>query len=175
MNKFITAIILFCSMSSALHANSLPDMIKKQLKDAGATKYAHDSGWFWDSFDDIYFGYDKNDSLLCGIISQEIKKTYKKLQSYTTVVKKGNVYTVKNVTASGIDKIKTNAQKKIIIDTLAKFKGHVYETDGKTKKIDAVSGATYCHKRVYSELNSIIIDLIKIMKKNEKLKMQPIK
>ncbi len=165
MKKILFTTIAFLSIAVFAEKKvSLDDTVKNKLKELNALKYVHKESSFYNDYEDIYLGYDKEGNINSGIIIQIIKKTYKKIKTVTIIKKEKETYKITDILIPNISIITDKKKKEKVQKTIDSFKGVIILKDKKINKVDAVSGATYCHKRVYSDLNEIAETLIEFMK-----------
>ncbi len=144
----------------------LEEIIKNQLKRLNAVKYIHQESSFYNSYEDMYVGYDKAGNLNSGVIVQVIKETYKKIKTVVIIQKDKDNYKITDILVPNISIITDKVKQKKVQKAIDSFKGVVIKKNKSMNKVDSVSGATYCHKRVYSDLNEISETIIEFM--NEK-------
>ncbi len=148
---------------------SLDGIIKNKLKSLNASKYVHKESSFYNSYEDMYLSYDKNGNVNSGVIVQIIKETYKKIKTVIIIQKEKENYKIIDILVPNISIITDKVKKEKVQKAIDSFKGVIILKDKKTNKVDAVSGATYCHKIVYSDLNEIAETLIEFMKEKNDL------
>jgi hypothetical protein len=176
MNKTILFIIGFTlSLTFNLVAGSIKSKeVNALFKSSKITTYSVKDGGFWDDYEYVYIGYNTNKKAIMGITLQKIKETYKKINIVVAIIKKGDDYFVKDVIATNISIIKDKKQLKNVQTALASFKGKKVAPKDKNT-VDAVTGATFCHRRIYKDINEIIHTSIKIMKDSKNLKKETFK
>ncbi len=166
MKKILLTVMAFLTIATFAKEKKveLEEVIKNKLKTLNAVKYIHQESSFYNSYEDMYLGYDKNGNVNSGVIVQIIKNTYKKIKTVTIIKKEKENYKITDILIPNISIITDKTKKEKVQKAINSFKGVIILKDKKINKVDAVSGATYCHKRVYSDLNEIAETLIEFMK-----------
>ena len=168
--------VLFMSMTASAVITDLK-LVKNQLKQAGAVQFSKTPGWLFDEYEAMYVGYDKLKKVKVGIMVQVLKKSYRKLTAYVVIVKKNKKFIVQSIIIPDLKKIKSKKGRKIITKMIVNFKNFkCVSPKHKPVKIDAVSGATFCHKNSYRYINEMARLLTNLMVTDKhKNKLTPLK
>jgi hypothetical protein len=175
MKRILTLSALLLTMTAFASKTDL-QLVKKHMKHAGAVNYSTDHGWWLDDYEDLYVGYDQQKVAKVGVIVQVLKESYKKVTAYVVVKKQGESFSIDQVIIPDLDKIKKPKQRAKMEEMMKKFK-HFQCVDKKQNqiKLDAISGATFCHKYSYKYINEMSKELIESMRKDKhKNKLSPL-
>ncbi len=172
MKKIFLSIVIItvCYSVFAEKKLKLEEVIKLKLKNLNSLNYIHQEGSFYNSYEDMYLGYDKDDNANIGIIVKIIKKTYKKIKVVLIIKKEADNYHIIDILVPNISIIKDEVKKAKVQKSINSFKGVVIRKKKVINKVDAISGATYCHKKVYSDLNEMSEMIIEFMNNKNDLK-----
>lgn len=173
-----TTIALFLCLTALTTMATTTDikLVKKELIQAGAVEFTTHNGWWFDDYENIYLGYDKQHQLKGGIIVQVLKESYKKITAYVLITKSDKTFTIDKVIIPDLKKITKKGQRENITKLIEKF-NHFKCATPKQKhlKLDAVSKATFCHKNSYKYINEMAEELIEYMEKDKGKNKQSLK
>jgi len=115
---------------------------------------------------DMGLGKTQEDKIQKGYALRQFK-TYEKITALVVVEKKDEGFVIIKAGFLDLNKIKDDKKKEIILNAAKSFKGKLIKENKKTfSKIDAVSGATRYHMRIYATLNLLAKKIIEEMEKN---------
>ena len=140
-------------------------IVKSLLKENGVVTYSRKKN-FSKTISDIYLGYDKSDKLIVAVAVRSFK-AYEKVTGIIVVKNEPNDV-VKVVSAKIPNKQAIDDKEKLdkVLIALTNITGKVLkEHNGKIHKIDAVSGATTYHKKIYTNFNTMARIAIKELAK----------
>ena len=143
-------------------------LVKVLLKKAGAVQFSTTPGWLFDDYENLYVGYDQQKKVKVGLMVQVLKKSYSKVTAYVVIIKKDKQFIIQNIIIPDLKKIKRKPKRKIITKMIANFSNFkCVSPKQKPVKIDAVSGATFCHRNSYRYINEMAWLLTNLMNKDK--------
>jgi len=123
---------------------------------------------------DMGLGKDQDNKIQKGVALRQFK-TYEKITVVVVVEKKDEGFVIIKVDFLDLEKIKDQKKKEIIKKAASFFEGKIIKKNKQNfSRVDAVSGATRYHKRIYATLNLLAKKIIEEMGKNPDWKYKTI-
>ena len=164
LKKYFLILLIIMLSSAFVSAESANEArVKKMFSNLKYYKYIipHSA-----KIDEVYIGYDKDDTAVKGI-AVEKADIYKKITIVLSVEKKGNKLVVSSLNVPDINKISDAEKVKKLKAVLNSFKSRNIEfQNGNYSDVDAVSGSTRFIEKGHKTINNMIKTLTYEMKNN---------
>lgn len=160
----VASLVLFACYSFA--ADSLREStVLKIFKTLKATSYSHKAN-FSKSVPDVYLAYDKDGKVIAGAALRKFK-SYETVTSMVVIVPKDGAYVVHKADIPDCYVIKDDEKFTKVMSVVEAANGKTVRTkSGKMVKVDAVSGATKYHKRLFLNFSLLSRKVVEQMQAN---------